>query len=77
MNRKKVTAGVLALAIVFAGSAPMLQNAGFSEMLTAEAMDAAVESKWDCKEYYEVGDFTIQFVQAGYLQIIKMQQAGR
>ncbi|MBE6875927.1 MAG: hypothetical protein E7496_04265 [Ruminococcus sp.] len=71
MKMNRIAAGVLAFTMVFAGSVPALENTGIIKPLTAQAMSSAVPSNWNSGKYYEVGDYTIQYVQLGYVQIIK------
>ena len=70
MKIQKIAAGVLAFALVTAGTVPTIQSTGILDNLTVQAMDAAVKSNWDISKKYDMGDFTIQYVQMGYVQII-------
>ncbi|MBR7084768.1 MAG: leucine-rich repeat domain-containing protein, partial [Oscillospiraceae bacterium] len=69
MKIQKIAAGVLAFALVFGGTAPAIQQTGIVETLTAQAADNP-KSNWDISKKYDMGDFTIQYVQMGYVQII-------
>lgn len=68
MKTKKIMAGILAMTLVCAVATPVIQSG--IEPLTAYAWQEKVESNWDIKKYYDIGDFTIQYVQSGYVQII-------
>jgi hypothetical protein len=60
---------VLAAAVAFGSMSPM--TGIFCQSLSAYAATDQKPS-WSPKKYYTEGDFTFQYVQAGYVQIIEM-----
>ena len=69
MKIRKIVAGILAVTLVCAVGAPGISSG--VGLITANADWAEkIESNWNIRDYYDIGDFTIQYVQNGYVQII-------
>ncbi|HAJ97220.1 MAG TPA: hypothetical protein DCO72_05740, partial [Ruminococcus sp.] len=75
MNKKRIAAGALAFVLVFGIGAPVLEQTGvLTSDFSVSAADADVKVGWKPTRYYQdaEGNYTFQYVQAGYMQIISL-----
>ena len=63
MNKHRIAAGALALAMALCAGAPAVEFAAPDASITAYA---ATKPSWDVHKYYQLGEFTYQYVQRLY-----------
>ena len=75
MNNKRIAAGALAFVLVFGIGAPVLEQAGvLTNNISVSAADEDIKVGWKPTRYYQdaEGNYSFQYVQSGYMQIISL-----